>query len=61
MATKWEDEEVARTSDMYDGPQAYNFEPVRRARGEEIPQNDGPQRLINAWSEENKWRVAEVS
>uniref|UniRef100_A0A8C5D3V0 P2X purinoreceptor 7 intracellular domain-containing protein n=1 Tax=Gadus morhua TaxID=8049 RepID=A0A8C5D3V0_GADMO len=58
-----DEEEVARpTVNIYDGPQPYNFEPVRRMRGnEEIPRADGRQRQINAWSEENEWRVGEVS
>ena len=42
---------------MYDGPQQYNFEPVRRERAnEELPRTDQSQ--LNAWSEENEWRVA---
>ena len=44
---------------MYDGPQQYNFEPVRRERAnEELPRSDGGQSQLNAWSEENEWRVA---
>ena len=52
-----DEEEVARpTVNIYDGPQPYNFEPVRRMRGnEEIPRADGRQRQIN------EWRVGEVS
>ena len=44
---------------MYDGPQQYNFEPVRCEReNEELPITDGGQSQLNAWSEENEWRVA---
>ena len=43
---------------MYDGPQQYNFEPVRRERAnEELPRTDGGQSQLNAWSEEIEWRV----
>ena len=59
MASNWDEEEVARpTINIYDGPQPYNFEPVRR---EELARADGRQRQLNAWSEENEWRVGEVS
>lgn len=63
MASNWDEEEVARpTVNIYDGPQPYNFEPFRRERAnEEIPRADGRQRQINAWSEENDWRVGGVS
>ena len=63
MASNWDEEEVERpTVNIYDGPQPYNFEPFRRDRtNEEIPRADGNQRQINAWSEENDWRVGEVS
>ena len=44
---------------MYDDPQQYHFEPVRRERAnEELPRTDGGQSQLNAWSEENEWRVA---
>jgi hypothetical protein len=47
------------TNDMYDGPQLYNFEPVRRERvNEELSRTDGGQSQLNAWSEKNEWRVA---
>ena len=49
------------TNNMYDGdgPQQYNFEPFRHERAnEELPRTDGGQRQLNAWSEENEWRVA---
>ena len=50
------------TNDIYDGPQPYNFEPVRRERAnEELPRTDGRQSQLNSWSEENGWRVGEVS
>ena len=46
---------------MHDGPQPYNFEPVRRERAnEELLRTDGGQRQLNAWSEENERRVAIV-
>ena len=63
MASNWDEEEVARTTnDIYDGPQPYNFEPVRRERAnEELPRTDGRQSQLNSWSEENGWRVGEVS
>ena len=36
MASNWDEEEVARpTINIYDGPQPYNFEPVRRERANE--------------------------
>ena len=38
MATDWDEEEVAGTTDMYVDPQPYNFEPNRRERSnEELP------------------------
>ena len=44
---------------MYDGPQPYHFKPVRLERAkEELPRTDGRRRQLNAWSEENEWRVA---
>ena len=47
------------TNNLYDGPQPYNFKPVRRERAnEELQRTDGLQSQLNAWSEENKWRVA---
>jgi len=54
---------MARTTvNIYDGPQPCNFEPFRRERAtEEIPRANGHQRQINAWSEENEWRVGVVS
>ena len=62
MATDWDEEEVARTTNMYDDPQPYNFEPNRRERAnEELPRHDGRQSQLNGWSEENEWRVGEVS
>ena len=27
MATDWDEEELARSTNVYDGPQPYNFEP----------------------------------
>ena len=46
----------------YDGPQPYNFIPNRRERAnEELPRPDGLQSQLNGWSEENEWRVGEVS
>jgi len=62
MVTDWDEEELARRSNMHDGPQPYNFEPARRERAnEELPRTDGHQSQLNAWSEENEWRVCEVS
>ena len=62
MATDWDEEEVARTTQMYDGPQPYNIEPNRRERSnEELPRPDGRQSQLNGWSEENECRVGEVS
>jgi hypothetical protein len=63
MASNWDEEEVARTTNyIYDGPQPYNFEPVRReGANEELPRIDGRQSQLNSWSEENRWRVDEVS
>jgi len=62
MATDWDEEEVARTTNMYDGPQLYHFKPIRRERAnEELPRPDGRQSQLNGWSEENEWRVGEVS
>ena len=60
MASNWDEEEVARTTNnMYDGPQPYNFEPFRCERAnEEWPKTKGSQTQLNAWSEENDWRVA---
>ena len=47
---------------VYDGPQPYNFEPSRHERAnEELPRPDGRQSQLNGWSEENEWRVGEVS
>ena len=56
MASKrWQEPQ----NNMYDGPQQYHFEPVRRERAnEELPRTDGGQIQLNAWSEENEWRVA---
>ena len=46
MASNWDEEEVARTTvNIYDGPQPYNFEPVRLQRAnEKIPRADGRHR-----------------
>ena len=47
------------TNDMYDGPQPYHLEADRRERAnEELQRTDGRQSQLNAWSEENEWRVA---
>lgn len=62
MAIDWDEEEVAITTKMYDGPQPYNIEPNRRERSnEELPRPDGRQSQLNGWSEENECRVGEVS
>lgn len=63
MAASWDEEEVARTTNsIYDGPQPYNFEPVRReSLNEQLSRPDGHQRQLNSWSEENEWRVGESS
>ena len=50
---------ASTTNNMYDGPQQHNFESVGRERAnEELPRPDGGQSQLNAWSEENEWRVA---
>ena len=62
MAINWDEEDVAKTTNVYNGPQPYNFEPSRHERAnEELPRPDGRQRQLNGWSEENEWRVGEVS
>ena len=49
------------TNNIYDGPQPYHFEPVRReGANEELRSTDGGQSQLNAWSEENEWRVAVI-
>ena len=59
MASAWDE---GATNNVYDGSQLGNFLPVRRERAnEELPITDARQSQLNAWSEENGWRVCEVS
>ncbi|XP_062387581.1 uncharacterized protein LOC134076507 [Sardina pilchardus] len=52
---------------MYDGPQAYNYEPPRRDRGEgEIRGQirgriNGQRREVEVWCQENNWRIGQVT
>lgn len=58
-------EEVVNVySHQYDGPQPYNYEPVRRTRDQEqtrVRRNNGQRREIELWCEENQWRTGQVS
>lgn len=47
----------------YDGPQAYNYEPPRRDRGQgEIRgRNNGQRREVELWCQENQWRIGQVT
>lgn len=56
------DEVTKLGSEEYDGPQPYNFEPRRQTtRGQENHKISSPQLLSNAWAEENKWRLTNMS
>ena len=48
----------------YDGPQAYNYEPPRRDRGQEGEirgRNNGQRREVELWCQENQWRIGQVT
>ncbi|XP_063077113.1 uncharacterized protein LOC134467125 isoform X1 [Engraulis encrasicolus] len=52
---------------QYDGPVAYNYEPIRRERGQSqtpgpvMGRINGHRREMEMWSIENQWRVEQVS
>lgn len=45
----------------HDGPQAYNYEPVRQDGEGRIKRNNGHRGAAESWCEENQWRTGQVS
>ena len=61
------DEETHANEHLFDGPQAYNYEPPRQERSQGNVRGairgriNGQRREMELWCQENQWRIGQVS